>query len=105
MDHQSFEQRIANLDARLERATRRITQTPNLRARFLPKFRRDVERLDARLQELDDIEQISFAAYEKTHPAAKAGVDEMNDAVWTASQRIFFANLPTVKDHNRQSKS
>jgi TolA-binding protein len=105
MDKQAFELRIADLESRQEYMERKFIEDQRITRMRIVDLEVKVQNLEARIKDLDHVEQVAFAAYEKTHDQAHTALKEMNDAVEQAVYRSAFSFLPTVKEYQRRSKS
>lgn len=105
MDNQALEQRLTELENRHAYLERRFIEALRSDGLRIVELETKVQSLEGRLKDLDQVEKVAFAAYEKTHPDAQAKLQQMNETVETARGQIYFSNLPTVKDHERRSKS
>jgi len=112
MDNQKFEERLSKLEdevaklvSRLSFLDRRTIRATEMTDLDILKVELRVKELEARVGDLGDLERIAQEAYLKTTPEAQAALYEVIDAVDVARSRLYFSNLPAVKDHERRSKS
>jgi hypothetical protein len=105
MDEKALEERLTRIEkmlAKLDHTGLRSFEILSVRDL---KLELRVDRIEARISEFAQTEQLAEEAYLKTHPEAHAGVEAMKDAIDEARNDIFFSSLPTVQDHRRESKT
>jgi hypothetical protein len=87
----------------------------SLEGRYLTCMRNDGRRiyelelkikgLESRIKDLDQLENIALASYQKTHPKAQAKVEEIKEAIEDARSRLWFESSPTYQEHLRDKKT
>jgi hypothetical protein len=104
MNNDSLEERIAGLEQRLRSLEGRYVASLKDYGLRIIDLEVKAASLEARLKDLDTVEKVAYAAYVETHQGAQDAIlDADRAAGMDVSHRVYFNNLPSIKDQRTKS--
>jgi hypothetical protein len=104
MDNDPLEQRIADLETRLQSLEGRYVASLKDYGLRIIDLEVKAQSLETRLRDLDTVEKVAFAAYVETHQGAQDAILDADRVIdMDVSHRVYFNNLPSIKGQRTKS--
>ncbi len=100
MDDRTLEERLTRIEDMLAKLDYRVLRTHEILDVRALKAELRLDRIEARLGEFAEVEQLAQEAYLKTHPEVHAGVEAMKDSIFIACHDARLEARRNKRDSN-----